>query len=222
MFTNKIRVLLFLCMLTSGLYAERILVYGDVRFSDSARDQTIQKMLFGEFSLERKQYIYQRPTDHEIYTWYFFEKDDYFQSLALFVHYPDNPKKDYVFINTSHDVGPRCLIASGRTIYDRPDPVLYFWDGEESIEISEAVNISYRTDRGTCIKKIFKGIQEIEIADFSKEGYGKQELHSIEGFENFPRLEKIIVSYFTAATPHGIKYSRAANLVFKMCGEVSM
>lgn len=222
MCTNKIYSLLFLCMLSSGLYAEKIWTHGKADFSESAREQTIQMMLFGNFSFERNVYTYMRPTDHEVYTWYFFEKDDYFQCLAFFVQNLDDPKNDYACINTSHNLGTRCLIASGHTLYDKSDPVLYFWDGGDPVDVSEMVPVSWRTDRGVFTKKIPKRMRDIEIADFSRDGYGEQELISIEGLKNFPRLENIIVSSFAVANPKSIQYPRKANLIFRMCAEVSI
>lgn len=120
------------------------------------------------------------------------------------------------------------LCANGKEVMLSPEefgsgienPVLYFWDGEDSIKKTQTADISFKINEEVLTVKINKEIKKLWFGNF-KEEQEYVDFKSISNLEEFVKLNEIKFNGFNDVSLSELKTSVPVKLSYNFCDVIS-
>lgn len=103
---------------------------------------------------------------------------------------------------------------------DIENPVLYFWDGEDSIKKTQTADISFKINEEVLTVKINKEIKKLWFGNF-KEEQEYVDFKSISNLEEFVKLNEIKFNGFNDVSLSELKTSVPVKLSYNFCDVIS-
>lgn len=185
-------------------------------------DRIISEKLFGSYAPFRQQYAYIASKDGITKIWYFYEINDDIKCLAYVKRESSAPQSVRILLNTAYQAGSRCMILYGKKLFNQENPVLYFWEGNETAAKSDTdVHVSYTVNDISHTAAILRDIRELKIVNSDENQKSDADLQAVTGLQAFEKLRKITFFNFKEVSLKTLKTNPQTELYFSMCDTVS-
>lgn len=185
-------------------------------------DRIISEKLFGSYDPSQKQYVYIALKDGITSIWYFYEMNNDIICLACVKRDASSPQNVCVLLNTAYQIGGKCMILHGKRLFNQENPILYFWDGNETAAESDTLEkVSYTVNGLSYTVEILQGIRELEIVNSDESQKLDSDLQTVTGLQVFDELRKVTVFNFKEVSLKTLETNSQTELYFSMCDTVS-
>jgi len=223
MFTNTKKIMsLALLLVSCCVYAENNVTVVSGEEFEKYGDRIISEKLFGSYDPSRKQYAYIAAKDGITKIYYFYEMNNDIICLAYVKRDASSPQNVYILLNTTYQTGRKCMVLYGQTLFNQENPILYFWEGNETTAKSNTVEqVSYTVNGLSYTVGILQDIRELEIVNLDESQKLDADLQTVSGLQMFEELRKVTFFNFKEVSLKTLSTNPQTELYFSMCDTVS-